>query len=57
MKMKKEYINPNIEVIKMKMNQHLLEASNRTIVNETATKTGDYYDEARFFDFGEDDEY
>ena len=48
--MKKTYINPNIEVVKIGT-QQMLAASDRGIANEGASKTGDYYDDAHSTDF------
>ena len=57
--MKKTYINPNMEVVKIQMHQHLLDAS-IPLSNTPASKDGDgNYDKAlgRDFDFDDEDEY
>lgn len=57
--MKKTYINPNMEVVKIQMHQHLLDAS-IPLSNTPASKDGDgNYDKAlgREFDFFDEDEY
>jgi len=51
--MKKTYINPNIEVIKMKMTQHLLDGSINASISGTQSNEsalGHEFD----FDFDED---
>ena len=54
--MKKTYINPNMNVVTMKMTQHLLDGSiPHTLDNtKTITDTNDFG--ARGFDFSEDEE-
>ena len=44
--MKKTYINPTLEVVKIQT-QQMLAVSARGIEDEVAGKTGDYYDDAR----------
>ena len=56
--MKKTYINPNMEVVKIQMHQHLLDASN-PLSNTPASKDGDgnYYKAlGREFNFDPDEE-
>ena len=45
--MKKTYINPELEVVKVQT-QQMLAVSARGLAGENAGKTGDYYDDARF---------
>ena len=52
--MKKTYINPSIEVVKINCNPLMLTVS---LTGEEATKTGNDYDDARYFDFDDEDEY
>ena len=50
--MKKTYINPNIEVVKMQMNQHLLDASTG-LSNSSASVSGGTYNNS----LGHDDDF
>ena len=52
--MKQTYINPTIAVVKIATHQ-MLAASDRNIVNENAEKTGGYYNDARGFDFDDEE--
>ena len=55
--MKKEYINPEMKVIKMRT-MTVLAASNREVVNQNATNTGGVYDEASgLFDSDDNEEW
>ena len=56
--MKKTYINPNIHVVMMKMNQHLLESSPGSQLLDRSTPQIDNSNDigARGFDFGYGDE-
>lgn len=51
--MKKTYINPNIEVVQMKINQPLLDASNRDLSTDSASVSGGSYNNA----LGHDDDF
>ncbi len=54
--MKKLYINPKFEIIKIQMNQHLLDGS----INVTLDKDNTQENESalgRDFDFDDEDEY
>jgi len=53
--MKKTYINPSIEVVKINCNPLMLTVS---LTGEEATTNGDgEYNDARYFDFDDEDEY
>ena len=54
--MKKTYINPTMEVVKLQMHQQML-AGSLDITKNSATKTGSDYDDARYFDFNDEEEY
>jgi len=56
--MKKTYMNPNIQVVMIKINQHLLESSPGSQVLDRSTPQIDNSNDigARGFDFGFDDE-
>ena len=54
MNMKKTYINPSIEVVKINCNPLMLTVS---LTGEEATQTDGVYDDARYFDFDDEDEY
>ncbi len=57
--MKKTYINPDIQVVMMKMNQHLLDGSpGSKTLDKNADQVTDGNDiGGRFFDFDDEDEY
>ena len=52
--MKKEYINPEIEVVRLTMNQHLLDGSPLDQTEDEAPVSGESYDalSSGFFDNG-----
>ena len=52
--MKKTYINPTMEVVKLQMHQQML-AGSLNITDNEATQTDGVYNDARDFDF--EDEY
>ncbi len=51
--MKKTYINPNIEVVQMKINQPLLDASDKGLSNTPASVSDGSYSNA----LGHDDDF
>ena len=53
--MKKTYSNPTMEVVKLQMHQQML-AGSLDITNNEATQTDGVYNDARGYDF-DDDEY
>ena len=55
--MKKTYINPNMNVVTMKMTQHLLDGSITRTLDNTTTITDENDFGARGFDFDDEDEY
>ena len=55
--MKKTYSNPTMEVVKLQMHQQML-AGSLDITNNSASKNGSGdYDDARYFEFDDEDEY
>lgn len=54
--MKKTYIIPNVEVVKI-ATQQMLAVSNPSIENEVAEKSGDYYNDSRYFDFDDEEDW
>ena len=55
--MKKTYSNPTMEVVKLQMHQQML-AGSLPITGEDATTNGSGdYNDARDFDFDDEDEY
>ena len=56
--MKKIYMKPELEVVKVKMPSHLMEASNATLsieVEDEITTSDDFG--SRFFDFDDEGDY
>ena len=52
--MKKTYINPSLEVVKI-ATQQMLAVSNRGFSGDAATTTNNEYDDARSFDFDDEE--
>ena len=53
--MKKEYINPTIEVVKIQTAQMLASSDVDAAISQETQDNGDALGHGSFFDFGEDD--
>ena len=55
--MKKTYINPTIEVVKLQMHQQMLTGSNPEVTYDSSESIDPGSVEGRYFDFDDEDEY